>query len=137
MNKRFLIVAVILGALSVALGAFAAHGLKKILDTYSISIFETGVRYQFYHVFALLATGILFQNFNNKYIVRAGNFFIAGIACFSGSLYLLSFKQLLNIECLKWIAFITPIGGVLFILGWIFLLVGIVKQDEINQLKNY
>lgn len=133
MNKRFLVVATILGALSVALGAFAAHGLKKILSEYAISIFETGVRYQFYHVFALLATGILYQQFSNKYVKWAGNLFIIGIALFSGSLYILAYKDLLQMDWLKWFGPITPIGGVCFIAAWIFLAFGVLDPNTKNK----
>jgi uncharacterized membrane protein YgdD (TMEM256/DUF423 family) len=91
MQKIFLFLASVLGALSVALGAYAAHGLKKILPEQSVSIFETGVRYQFYHVFALALCGIIYQNFSNKAVLWAGNLFLLGIIFFSGSLYALTF----------------------------------------------
>src|SRR6188472_3320915 len=91
MHKDFLRTAAVLGLLSVALGAFAAHGLKKSISADAVNIFETGVRYQFYHVFALLAAGILYKEFPNKFIRWAGIFFIAGVFLFSGSLYCLTY----------------------------------------------
>ncbi len=89
MHKGYIKTAAILGALSVALGAFAAHTLKGSVSDYALEIFETSVRYQFYHVFALLAVGILYKEFPNKTMVWAGRLFIAGIILFSGSLYIL------------------------------------------------
>jgi len=72
MQKTYVKTACLIGALSVVLGAFAAHALKGQIPENAVNIFETGVRYQFYHVFALLATGILYQNFPNKLIKWAG-----------------------------------------------------------------
>ena len=89
MYKGFIKTAAILGALSVALGAFAAHTLKQNISEDALNIFEMGVRYQFYHVFALLFTAILYQAFNKKILRTAGSLFITGIILFSGSLYLL------------------------------------------------
>ena len=122
MGKQFLFIAALLGALSVALGAFGAHTLKDYLTPQSLATFETGVRYQFYHVFALALTGLLFASYPNKKIKLAGNLFISGIILFSGSLYLLA---ILGTENFKWIGAITPMGGVFFIAGWIFLAAGI------------
>jgi uncharacterized membrane protein YgdD (TMEM256/DUF423 family) len=124
MHKGFIRTATILGALSVGLGAFAAHALKGLVSDYAVTIFETGVRYQFYHVFALIATGILYKEYSNKFIRWAGNFFIAGIILFSGSLYGLMFIKGFVVPGYNWVGAITPIGGLSFILGWIFLFAG-------------
>src|SRR5262245_9077296 len=129
MNRSFLITASILAGLAVALGAFGAHGLKKIVDAEAVSVFQTGVQYQMYHALALLATGILFERFPNKWIRWAGNFFIIGIILFSGSLYLLTLLKATEQMGLKGIGIITPFGGVFFILGWLFLFAGIVKKS--------
>src|SRR6266550_3379214 len=91
MNKTFLITACILGAASVMLGAFGAHTLKNRMTADAFEIFETAVKYQFYHVFALLFAGILAQNFPGSFITWSGRLFIAGIVIFCGSLYLLSY----------------------------------------------
>ena len=128
MDKKFLTIAAWLGALSVALGAFGAHTLKDYLSPQSLTTFETGVRYQFYHVFALALTGLLFKFYPNKKIKLAGNLFVLGIIFFSGSLYFLS---VLGAENFRWIGAITPIGGVFFIAGWIFLAAGI-RSTEIQ-----
>ena len=85
MHKSFLKIATILGALAVILGAFGAHSLKQVVSDNAVITFETGVRYQFYHVFALLITGTLYKDFSNKWMNYAGNLFITGIVLFSGS----------------------------------------------------
>jgi uncharacterized membrane protein YgdD (TMEM256/DUF423 family) len=128
MNKSFLSIAALLGALSVALGAFAAHKLKEIVGPEDVAIFETGVRYQFYHVFALLTVALLSEKFANKWMVRAGNCFIAGIVLFSGSLYVLTALKAAESGNLKVAGFITPIGGLFFIAGWLFLWLGVTRK---------
>lgn len=110
------------------LGAFAAHGLKQILAADTLQIFETAVRYQFYHVFALLAAGILYKDFTNKFIKWAGFLFIAGIILFSGSLYLLCYVKHQTLP-LNWLGAITPFGGAAFIAGWFCLFAGVSKAN--------
>jgi uncharacterized membrane protein YgdD (TMEM256/DUF423 family) len=128
MHRGFLRTAAVLGVLAVALGAFGAHGLKKIVPAETIGTFETGVRYQFYHTLALLAIGILFEKFPLPSIRYAGIFFITGIVLFSGSLYVLTFLQATNTVGLRGIGAITPIGGVFFIVGWVCLFLGVGKK---------
>ncbi|HTI08395.1 MAG TPA: DUF423 domain-containing protein [Puia sp.] len=125
MNRNFISIAALLGALSVALGAFAAHKLRQIAGPDTVAVFETGVRYQFYHVFALLLVALLSDKFPNKWMVRAGNCFITGIILFSGSLYILTALKIADSEHLNYAGAITPIGGLFFIAGWIFLWVGV------------
>ena len=132
MHKGFIRTAAIIGSLSVALGAFAAHALKETISDYAVNIFETGVRYQFYHVFALLAAGILYKEFHNKFIKWSGIFFIAGIILFSGSLYCLTYIKGAVMPGYNWIGAITPIGGLAFILGWLFLFIGCFKKSMVN-----
>jgi uncharacterized membrane protein YgdD (TMEM256/DUF423 family) len=127
MHKGFIKTAAVLGALSVALGAFAAHGLKQILSAELLQTFETAVRYQFYHVFALLAAGILYKDFSHKFMKWAGNLFIAGIILFSGSLYLLCYVKHAGLS-LNWIGAVTPFGGVCFIAGWLLLFAALGKK---------
>ncbi len=124
MHKGYIKTAAILGALSVALGAFAAHTLKGSVSDYALEIFETSVRYQFYHVFALLAVGIIYKEFPNKTMLWSGRLFIAGIILFSGSLYVLAVIKGAVLPGYDWIGAITPFGGLCFILGWIFLFAG-------------
>ncbi len=128
MNKTFLITAACLGALTVASGAFGAHSLRDKVSEYVLSIFETAVRYQFYHVFALLAVGILFQSHNNAWMLWSGRLFIAGIILFCGSLYALTYFLANGNENMKWLGAITPFGGLCFVAGWIFMAAGIWKS---------
>jgi len=124
MHKGFIKTAAILGALSVALGAFAGHTLKGSISDYALEIFETSVKYQFYHVFALLAVGIIYKEFPGKKLLWSGRLFIAGIILFSGSLYILSAIKAAVQPGYNWIGAITPFGGLCFIFGWIFLFMG-------------
>ncbi|MBC9931942.1 DUF423 domain-containing protein [Chitinophaga qingshengii] len=128
MHKGFLVWAAVLGALAVILGAFGAHKLKELVPPETVSTFQTGVTYQFYHVFALLATGILFAYAPGSQLEWAGRCFIIGIFLFSGSLYLLTMLKATGNVGLRGIGIITPIGGVVFIAGWISLLLGILKM---------
>lgn len=127
MHKSFLVWAAVLGALAVVLGAFGAHKLKELVPPETVSTFQTGVTYQFYHVFALIATGILFAHVPGSQLVWAGRCFIIGVLLFSGSLYLLTMLKATGNVGLRGIGIITPIGGVFFIAGWICLLAGILK----------
>ena len=128
MYKGFIKTAALLGAFSVALGAFAAHGLKQMLSTENLQIFETAVRYQFYHVFALLAVGILYKEFPGKFMLWAGKLFIAGVIIFSGSLFLLCYVKH-NQMPLNWLGAITPFGGAAFIAGWVMLFWAVLKRN--------
>ena len=114
----FLRLAALLGALTVAIGAFGAHGLKPKLTEYQLNIFEKAVQYQFVHTLALLAVGLLLQQQpDNAWLQRAGWGFVLGIAFFSGSLYLLACRDLLAFP-VGWAGPITPLGGLSFIAGW-------------------
>jgi uncharacterized membrane protein YgdD (TMEM256/DUF423 family) len=125
MNKRFLRTAAVFGALAVIAGAFLAHQLKQKMLPAAVEVYETAVRYQFYHVFALLACGILAEKFAGNQIRRAGVFFTAGILLFSGSLYSISGLMSNNIPVPLILGILTPVGGLSFILGWVFLTVAI------------
>lgn len=127
MHKGFIKIAALLGALGVALGAFGAHGLKKLVPPETVSTFETGVRYQMYHVFALLIVGMLFSFGNAKLLKAAGYCFLAGMLLFSGSLYLLTFLKATASVGLGGFGIITPFGGVFFIVGWLLLMASIRK----------
>ena len=128
MHKGFLKTATLLGALSVALGAFGAHALKQHVSDYAVSIFETGVRYQFYHAFALLVSGILYKEFPNKFIKWSGKLFIVGIIFFCASLYALTFVKAAVLPGYDWIGAITPFGGLSFIAGWLCLFFGMIRN---------
>lgn len=124
MNRRFLHIAALMGATAVILGAFGAHKLKEILEPNSLQTFQTGVTYQFYHTFALLAVGILYRRYKNKWLTASGILFVVGTLLFSGSLYLLTAFSLLG-EKLGPAGIVTPIGGVILILGWVFFFFGV------------
>lgn len=126
MNKRILVTASLLGALAVILGAFGAHGLKTIIDTANLEIWAKGVEYQFYHVFALLFLS-LFKTGNPKLTKLSYGFFTFGIILFSGSLYLLATRSVLHLGFVNYIGPVTPVGGFLFILGWITLFLAALK----------
>ena len=121
MHKSFLVLAALSGAVSVGLGAFGAHGLKKILPAEAILTFETGVRYQFYHSFALMAVAMLFDKIPAKFLFWSGTCFITGIVLFSGSLYALAFIQDTGAVGLRKLGIVTPFGGLFFIAGWLLL----------------
>jgi uncharacterized membrane protein YgdD (TMEM256/DUF423 family) len=130
MHKSFLSIAAILGALSVALGAFAAHGLRDRVPADAVAVFETGVRYQFYHVFALLFVGLVSDRVSSRWAVWAGNCFIMGIIFFCGSLYTLTALKAADISPMKIVGIATPVGGVFFIAGWVFLWLAFIMSDK-------
>ncbi|GIO04100.1 DUF423 domain-containing protein [Brevibacillus reuszeri] len=114
--KLFLMLGSISGFLSVALGAFGAHALKEKLDEYSLGIFHTGVTYQTTHALALVLVALLLKWYpDSSGLVWAGWCFVAGTLIFSGSLYTLAMTGI------KVLGAITPIGGVLFLIGWALL----------------
>ena len=121
-GKTVIITAAVLGALSVGIGAFGAHGLESTLTANNrLDTFETAVKYQFYHTLALLLLGILMLNYDQSQFNVAAISFIVGIAIFSGSLYTLSLTNM------TWLGAITPIGGLAFIVGWAYLALGAYK----------
>lgn len=133
MHRWFLITASLIGALSVALGAFAAHGLKQVLPADAVAIFETGVRYQFYHAFALLAAGILYEKYPGALLQWAGNCFQLGIILFSGSLYVLTALKASEAVGVSKIGLITPFGGLFFIAGWILMVIAFIKKGPVHE----
>lgn len=105
--------------LGVVLGAFAAHGLRGRISSDMLAVFETGVRYQMYHSLALLAVAVFAGR--GRMFRYAGTFYIVGIVLFSFSLYALAVT---GVDAL---GFITPLGGVSFITGHVFLLLGFLR----------
>ena len=103
--------------LAVALGAFGAHALKEALAPEQLQSFEIGVRYQFYHALATIAVGLILFFRKTPMLLWAGWLFTAGTVLFSGSLYLLSVQDILQLSS-TWLGPVTPIGGSLLILGW-------------------
>jgi len=117
-DKKIAVTAAFLTALTIALGAFGAHGLKNLVDSQAINTFETGVRYQMYHSIGLLILGAM-TAIPLKTKKTIFWLFIVGMVFFSGSIYLLSLNAILPFDAGK-IGFITPIGGLLFIIGWVW-----------------
>ncbi|MBK7805779.1 MAG: DUF423 domain-containing protein [Saprospiraceae bacterium] len=119
MNNKIKIVA-ILGALAVGIGAFGAHGLKPFLDANQTETFKTATLYHFVHIMPMLLLALWTKE--SKVTKLSFYLFLAGILCFSGSLYMLSTKHLYGGDVWNFVGPITPIGGVLFIAGWLNLL---------------
>lgn len=129
-SSRFhIICGLFLACVGVVIGAFAAHGLKPLLSLKEVNNFETGVKYQFYHAFALIVLGLLGAHFpkGEKSFKLAGFLFFIGILLFSGSLYLLSTQSLFKIS-IPLLGPITPIGGSFLIFGWFFTALGVLKK---------
>jgi uncharacterized membrane protein YgdD (TMEM256/DUF423 family) len=126
MNKKLLIAGSVLGILGIILGAFAAHGLEKLVDADAVKTFETGVRYQMYHALLLLILGMSsFVSLKSKKSI----FYLAliGLVFFSGSIYGLATNVLFSFD-FKTIAMITPLGGLLLIVAWVVMLIGILRS---------
>jgi len=121
-SKRFLLLGAILMALAVCFGAFGAHGLKKIVSSEMLSVYQTGVQYQFYHALGLCVVGFLAHIHNTKLVKIAGNIMFIGVIIFSFSLYVLVLLDM------KWLGAITPIGGVLMVISWVLLAWSIFKK---------
>jgi len=113
----------IAGGLAVALGAFGAHALKAMLvASHSLEMYEVAARYQFYHALALLLIGLLMDRAQNKKALgRAAFFMVNGILFFSGSLYILALTSF------RAVGFLTPVGGLFFLVGWGLLFWSILK----------
>ena len=116
MQNIFLVLASINGFIAVALGAFAAHGLKNTLSADLLNTFQTGVQYQMYHALALFGVGMLTLHYPSNPLLKAsGYLFFVGIIVFSGSLYVLALSGI------RWLGAITPLGGVAFLTAWALL----------------
>jgi uncharacterized membrane protein YgdD (TMEM256/DUF423 family) len=115
MERLFFGLGAVSGALAVALGAFAAHGLRSRIGADALATFETGARYHMYHALALLAVAWAAGRWPNTWTAAAGWLFVAGTVLFSGSLYLLALTGG------RALGAITPFGGLAFILGWLAL----------------
>ncbi len=132
-DKTLLIIACIFGILAIVLGAFGAHGLESTFKKNNIPLerlnaYHTGIEYHFYHTFAIFLS-VLLHSFASNLRKIAGWFFIIGIIFFSGSLYLLSCRDLIHVPT-SILGPLTPIGGTLFIIGWCILLWSIIKNKN-------
>jgi len=128
MERKIIATAAFFGMTAVILGAFGAHKLKEMLAPEMLSAFETGVRYQMYHALFLLMVGLL-PGMNSR--AKKAIFWLAslGIVLFSGSIYLLSTSKISGVD-FKSIGFVTPIGGLLLIVGWIVLMVNFLTKKS-------
>ena len=123
MAKMILIIAAVNGLLAVAIGAFGAHGLKARLSEDLLVVYQTGVQYHFYHIFALALVGLLLLRWPETNLLNISAYcFMIGILLFSGSLYVLA------ITGIRWLGAITPLGGLAFIVGWLLMAVGIYQS---------
>lgn len=121
--RLFLLFGAGYGLLGVAFGAFGAHALRARLAPDLLAVFHTGVEYQFYHAFALLAVGVLLLVKPAPALPVAGWCFALGVLLFSGSLYALALSGT------RWLGAITPLGGLLFLAGWGALFWGVLRSD--------
>ncbi|PMN93897.1 DUF423 domain-containing protein [Enterovibrio norvegicus] len=111
-NNRLAALGCVFAGIAVAIGAFAAHGLKAHLSEYELSIIEKGVHYQFWHALALIALALWQKQTESTYVALSGVFLSLGVVCFSGSLYGLALTDW------TWLWPITPLGGLSFLVGW-------------------
>ena len=121
MERTFFTMGALFAGLAVAAGAFGAHALRDRLEPDMLAIFETGARYQMYHAMALMMLGVISTRVENIWIKFSGLSFVLGTVLFSGSLYLLTLYEQ------KVFGFVTPVGGVFLILGWLFLVVSVLQ----------
>lgn len=120
-----LIITSLLGFLAVCLGAFGAHALKSSLTIEQLQSFETAVRYQMFHVLVLLFVNG-YREFTNKEKNRISYLLFSGIVLFSGSIYLINLTSVTA----KSIWFVTPLGGLFFITGWLLMIVIFIKKNK-------
>ena len=126
MNRTILLTGTIMGMVAIVLGAFGAHGLEKLVDKDAVDTFETGVRYQMYHALFLLFLA-LYNGIAEKTKKMVFVSVLLGVILFSCSIYLLALNDVTTFD-FKVIGFLTPIGGVFMILGWMLLGYRIIKS---------
>lgn len=119
MKIKLIRFAAISGICAVALGAMGAHQLKGLLSPEMMDAFKTGVYYQFFHTLAVMVIAVI--NDDSKWLKRSSSFFIAGTVLFSGSIYGLALSSLSG-NIWKWLGPLTPLGGLCFMAGWLFLI---------------
>ena len=127
MIKKIISTGAAFAGIAVVLGALGAHGLKPLITTEQLLSYETAVRYQMYHAFALMILAVLSTHLPQKNVAFSFYAFVIGVLLFSGSIYLLSLHDLIGLQNYKWLGPITPLGGVSFICGWISIFIGALK----------
>ena len=113
MPRVLILIASFFGLTAVAMGAFAAHGLKAVLSASSLAVLQTAVQYQMFHALAIFAVALLADRYPHKALLAGGLLLGAGVLLFSGSLYFLTLTSI------KGLGLITPLGGVLLLGGWL------------------
>lgn len=124
MDRVFFLIGCLSAFIAVGAGAFGAHALRARLAPELLDVFETGVRYQFYHALGLLAVAWVFTRWPSDSTGWAGWLFVGGTLLFSGSLYLLSLTGL------RWLGAITPLGGLALLLGWLSLAWAVLSSKQ-------
>ena len=131
MHKPSLIKGGLFALFAVILGAFGAHALKALLSPEQLESFNTAVRYLMYHGFALLILGVISEKIKHQWLRVSSQLIFLGTLLFSGSILLLVCRNLLNMDFLKVLGPITPLGGTILIIGWILFILTIVKEKQI------
>lgn len=128
MNNKTVITGAVIIVIAIVLGAFGAHALKEKLDANQLNSFETGVRYQMYHGFALMILGLNATKFTFD-LKWVGSFLLLGTILFSGSIYGLSLQSIFEMK-LSFLGPVTPIGGMSMIIGWSVFIVQLMRQKN-------
>lgn len=127
MIRSLIVWGAVFGLTGVILGALGAHALKAVLNADQLASFNTGVRYQMFHALVLLILGTKLGTIEAKVRFRIGLLFIAGVILFSGSIYCLATIPAHGLEGIKWMGPITPIGGLLMIIAWLWILIAAIR----------
>ncbi|MCB0395164.1 MAG: DUF423 domain-containing protein [Flavobacteriales bacterium] len=125
LQNRIILWSGISGALAVALGALGAHKIVPMVSEAHGHAFTTATQYHMFHSLALLALAALSDKINERWLRISFLAFLAGIVCFSGSLYLLSTREITGLAGLMWLGPVTPLGGLMLITGWLCLVLGV------------
>ncbi|MDX1739701.1 MAG: DUF423 domain-containing protein [Rhodothermales bacterium] len=125
-GRVFILIGSVAASISVLAGAFGAHGLADVLGDRA-DVYETGARYHMYHSLAIILVGLIYRRYRSRAVWVAGWLFLIGLVLFSGSLYVLA------ISGVAWWGAITPVGGVLFVLAWILLGIGVWRSRRVES----
>lgn len=140
MNYSLFRAGALLMALAVVLGALGAHALERVLSSDILESFETGVRYHIYHSLALLILSAIYQKLPKQITSWAVRTIIAGMICFSGSIYIFAFGHIFDVRLAGYLWWVTPLGGLLLIAGWLILFFGVPSfwsPDKKSEQANY
>lgn len=127
MHRTFVALGALTAALAVGLGAFGAHAMKDLVGENAVATFDTATRYMLYHSFALILCGILYNYAPGKLLLWSGRFFAFGLLFFCGSLIYIAFMQAIVQPMMRWVGPVTPVGGLLFILGWLLMAIAAMR----------